>query len=201
MWGILPKSLLALTSFAPLLCIIAIKHFLGEQTLLATDLLIDTKTLWMILVFDIAVCLFFICWKMMKCAPRMGQIFPLEIQEFYRRDQGILVFMFIYLLPLIRSPDSLFTNWQTTIGTLMVFVFIIFIINDIGAYNFNPVMRIFGYRVYEVKDTDNVHHLLITREVLRKPGIETIQVRRISHDVYVHAEEDNAQKLSAWGNY
>ena len=196
MWGILPKSLLALTSFAPLLCIIAINHFVGEQTLWAPE----TKTLWMILVFDIAICLFFICWKMMKCAPRMGQTFPLEIQEFNRRDQGILVFMFIYLLPLIRSPDSLFTNWQTTIGTLMVFVFIILIINDIGAYNFNPVMRICGYRVYEIKDTDNVHHLLITRKVLRKPGIE-IQVRRISHDVYVHAEGDNAQKLSTWGNY
>ena len=200
MWGVLPKSLLALTSFAPLLLIIAIKHFLGEQTLWATDLCNDTKTLWMILVFDIAVFLFFICWKMMKYASRRGHIFPLEIQEFNRRDQGILVFMFIYLLPLIRSPNSLFANWQTTIGTLMVFAFIILIINDIGAYNFNPVMRMWGYRVYEIKDTDNVHHLLITRKVLRKPGIE-IQVRRISHDVYVHAEGDNAQKVSAWGNY
>ena len=201
MRGILPKSLLALTSFAPLLCIIAINHFVSEQTLEATDLSNDEKTLWMILVLDMAICLIFACWGIMKKASKKGATSILEIQEFNRRDQGILVFMFIYLLPLIRSPDSLFTNWQTTIGTLIVFTFIIVIINDIGAYNFNPVMRIFGYRVYEVKDTDNVRHLLITRKILQRPCVETIRVREISHDVYVHAEGDNAQKIADWGNY
>ena len=200
MRGILPKSLLALTSFAPLLCIIVINHFVGELTSGSIDLLCDRNTLWMILVFDIAICLSVACWGIMKKASRKGATSILEIREFNRRDQGILVFMFIYLLPLIRSPDSLFTSWQTTIGTLIVFTFIIIIINDIGAYNFNPVMRIFGYRVYEIKDTDDVRHLLITQEVLRKPG-ETIQVREISHDVYVQTEGHDARKLAVGGDY
>ena len=155
MWAPFARFILALTSFAPLLGVIAINYFIDKKTLLA------------ILMFDIAICLFFVCWRMMRYGSKSGATFILEIKEFNRRDQGILVFMFIYLLPLIRSPNSLFTNWQTTISPLVVFALIIAIIIDIGAYNFNPVMRVFGYRAYEVKDTDDVHHLLITRKTLR----------------------------------
>ena len=64
-----------------------------------------------------------------------------------------------------------------------------------GGYNFNPVMRLFGYRFYEVKDRKDVRCLLISQTDLQRLGIE-VQTRRISHDVYVLRRAIN-EKLSA----
>lgn len=176
MWSIPAKLILVLTSFAPLLCAIAI------------DSVSQTLRVSVIYLFIAGIVLGIICWVMMKLASNKGETFQLHVKEFNRRDQGTLLFLFIYILPFIRSPDSSFDiSWST----IIIFGVIIFTVIDIGAYNFNPVMRCLGYRFYEVKDTQDVHHLLITRTVLRKPGIE-ITTRRISHDVYVQAEGGNA---------
>ena len=201
MWSRLAKLILALTSFAPLLFVITVDLIIDDKTLWLslesafqeghkTDLTVSDKTKWAFFWFIVTIVLGFVCWRMMKFGSERGAAtHTFEIKEFNRRDQGILVFMFIYLLPVIRSPNTLyFADW--IIGVI-VFVVIIITTIDIGAFNFNPVIRIFGYRVYEIKDTDDVHHLLITRRTLRKPGDE-VQVRRISHDVYVQMAGDNA---------
>ena len=173
MWSLLAKFILVTTSFAPLLCAIAI------------DSISKPWRISVIYLFVAGIVLGIICWAMMTFALKTGETFKLHIKEFNRRDQGTLLFLFIYLLPFIRSPDSSFDlSWST----IIIFGVIIFTMIDIGAYNFNPVMRIFGYRFYEVKDRDDVRHLLITRKPLQESGIE-VQARQISQDVYVQTED------------
>ncbi len=179
MWRKAPKFILTLTSLSPVLGAVAINRFEQNKHWLPTTLC---------LLGMVSLC--FVCWGMMKLASNKGQKYKLYIKEFDRRDQGILTFLFIYLLPFLQAPDSLFAaGWLTII---YIFGIIILVIIDVGAYNFNPVMRLWGYRFYVVKDSDDVHHLLITKTVLRKPRIE-IQTRRITHDVYIHTEESDAE--------
>lgn len=172
MWNIIAKFILVATSFAPLLCAIAI------------DSISKPWRISVIYLFVAGIVLGIVCWAMMKFASNKGATSQLYIKEFNRRDQGTLLFLFIYLLPFIRSPDSSFDlSWSTVI----IFGIIIFTMIDLGGYNFNPVMRLFGYRFYEVKDRKDVRCLLITQTDLQRLGIE-VQTRRISHDVYVQTE-------------
>ena len=189
MWSGLAKSILVLTSFAPLLLVIAINFFFHDDKTLCGD----DKTLWVsVFLGVVAIVLILTCWMMMKFALNKGETYKLHIKEFNRRDHGIHTFLVIYLLPIMRSPDLLFTaNWQTVICAVGVLCIVIVTMVQIGAYNFNPVMCLCGYRFYEVKDKEDVHHLLISRTDLLRPGRE-VQIRRISHDVYVKTESVNA---------
>ena len=127
-----------------------------------------------------------ICWKIVKYKSTTGETFRIYIKEHERRDQGILAFMFIYILPLVRSSDSaLLSNWTLTI---IVFMIIALVIVDVGAYNINPIMRFCGYRVYEIKNRNGIKRLLITRRNSLEHEAE-IQTREISHDVHVEDGE------------
>ena len=172
------KCILVSTSLSPMLFAIAVNRF--EQG----------KPWWHYASYLLgAVALWFVCSRMMKFASRKGQKHILYIKEFNRRDQGILTFLFIYLFPFLQSPNSSFAaGW---ISSIFIFGIIIFTMIDVGAYHFNPMMRLLGYRFYMIKDCDDVRHLLITKTVLRKPGLE-IRTRRIAHDVYIHTEDANA---------
>ena len=189
MWSKLAKLILVLTSFAPLLLVIAVIPFFRDDPPLCHD---DASLCFSVFLGVFAIVLIFTCWIMMKFASNKGETFKLHIKEFNRRDHGIHTFLVIYLLPIMRSPDSLVTaNVQTVICVLGVLCVIIATMVQIGAYNFNPVMCLLGYRFYEVKDKEDVHHLLITRTDLLRPGRE-VQIRRISHDVYVKMESASA---------
>ena len=167
------KLFLVLTSFAPLAGVIAINH-------------IGFKTWWVVVPLFIMISLIGICWKIVKYKSTTGETFRIYIKECERRDQGILAFMFIYILPLVRSSDSaLLSNWTLTI---IVFMIIALVIVDVGAYNINPIMRFCGYRVYEIKNRNGIKRLLITRRNSLEHEAE-IQTRQISHDVYVEDGE------------
>lgn len=116
-----------------------------------------------------------------------GESFSLRMKEFSRRDHGILTFIFIYLFPLIRSPSSLIVFDYVMYG--LAFIVITIIMTDIGTYNFNPVMRLFGYKIYSVKDNHNINILLITKNTLCDH--EPIEIRMITHDVYIEAKTND----------
>ena len=172
-WKKVPKLILVLTSFAPLLIIMGLIY----------------KNVWSLVLFGIAAVLIGLCWLMMEDSANTGEPYLLRIKEFNRTDKGIHTFLVIYILPIIRSPNSFCTDWHTFACIVLVFVFLVFTIMRIGAYNFNPVMSAFGYYFYEIKDEQNVHHLLITRTVLRTPNTE-IYAQKLSHDVHVHVEDN-----------
>ena len=124
------------------------------------------------------------CGLMMKDSEKSGPPYLLRIKEFNRADQGIHTFLVIYILPIIRSPISF--DWYAVFYFVLTILFLVWIINRIEAYNFNPVMSAFGYYFYEIKDKQNRHHLLITKTVLQTP--KEIYVQKLSHDVHVEME-------------
>ncbi len=102
----------------------------------------------------------------------------------------MLTFLFIYLLPFVRSKHSTFANeWIMSVYILSI---IILAIAHAGAFHFNPVMRLlFGYRFYAVKDRHGVSNLLISKTDLRRSGKE-VQVVGLDWNVYLYIGESDA---------
>ena len=93
------------------------------------------------------------------------------IQEFERKDQEVLTFLFIYLLPFIRSGGSTFASEPITSGYVLIIIIIALV--HARAFHFNPVMRLlFRYRFYAVKDQHGMSNLLISKKDLRRPRVE-----------------------------
>ena len=182
MWRLFPRIILASTSFAPLLGVAAVT-------------LIDNCPWWSFGLFVVVFIMVSFCWKLMSIASKKGEIYKLHIKEFSRSDQGVHTFLVIYLLPIIRSPESLFAlmsaDWKAMVLILCVLASIVAVIIQIGAYNFNPVLCLLKYRFYQIKDSGNMNYLLITKEPLPENNID-IQVWQISDDVFVQTENDNA---------
>ena len=147
----------------------------------------------------IALLLFILCWLLLdKYASRELEIEPLQIKEFDRRDVEMLTFLLIYLLPFIQSADPLFARgWLTNIYVISV-ITLVFV--DVGAFQFNPMMRLVGYRFYIMKNQEGISYLLISKEPLNETGIE-VPVVRISHDIYLYKGDKNAQILQDGSNY
>ena len=181
------RGFLMSTSFAPVLFVIAMSVF-------------DYKTLWFWILCVLGIFLIFACWKLMKKVSNKRVTDQWHIKEFSRKDEGVHMFLVIYILPIIRSPDSLLNaDFQTILSAIAMIALIIIIMVKIGAFNFNPVMSILGYKFYEVKDRDDVYHLLIARKPLVRHGIK-VRTRRISQNVFVRVEDSNDETLSSYGN-
>ena len=118
--------------------------------------------------------------KLAKNKAKVKEI--LLVKEFNRRDQGAIAFLFVSLLPFLRTPYPFFDGNLVIIFYVVVIIFMSIV--DTGAYNFNPVMILLGYKFYEVKDNEDMHHLLILRRNLTQSKKE-IFVNRISDNVWI----------------
>lgn len=166
------KCLLVSTSLSPVLVANAINQFERCEPW--------TSYIWWLVV---ALLLAIFCLSLLRYAAIKAEKHEFQITEFERKDQELLAFLFIYLLPFVRSENMTFaSHWLTSIYVLTV---IIVAIAYVGAFHFNPVMRIFGYRFYAVKNHHGVSALLISKTDLRRPGgkLQTVQ---LAWDVYLH---------------
>ena len=147
----------------------------------------------------VAFLFFILCWLLLdKYASKELEIEPLHIKEFDRRDMEMLTFLLIYLLPFIQSADPLFARgWLTNIYVISI-ITLVFV--DVGAFQFNPMMRLIGYRFYIMKNQEGISYLLISKKPLNETGIE-VPVVRISHDIYLYTGDKNAQVLQGSSNY
>ena len=171
MLNIFAKCLLVLTSLSPVLLTSAVNQ-LERGT--------PFKTAgWSILV---AILLAVSCKVLLRYAQGNAQRYKLYIKEFESKDQEMLTFLFIYLLPFVRGTG--FSNeWLTSV---LVLAIIIIAIAIVGAFHFNPLMRLlFCYRFYAVKDRHGISCLLITKADLRRPNRD-IDTVRIADRVYLH---------------
>ena len=120
-----------------------------------------------------------------KRAPRA----LLDVKEFERKDQEMLTFLFIYLLPFIRSGSSSFASEPfTSIFTLAI---IILALAHAGAFHFNPVMFLLGYRFYAIKNHYGVPNLLISKEALWRPD-QIGSTVKIANNVYLQMRNTDA---------
>ena len=178
MLNIVAKCLLVSTSLSPVLGAVAVSQFeRGEPWM---------SWIWWLAVAFLLVAL---CWALLRYAATNAQMHSFHIKEFERKDQELLVFLFIYLLPFVRSENATFANqWLTSVYILTI---IILAIAHAGAFHFNPVMRLFGYRFYAVKNHHGASNLLISKKDLRRSG-EALQTVRLAWDVYLHTGESDA---------
>ena len=148
------RFILSITSLAPAIVAVSLVILISHK---------NTLLGFVFLIIAIAFCC--ICYRQIKLAENKGRSKDtLLIKEFFRRDQGTTTFLFISVLPFLKSSDSLFNN---SILVILYVLFIVFVsIVDVGAYNFNPVIRMMGYRFYEIKDSENIRHLLILKRNL-----------------------------------
>ncbi len=171
------KFILVLSSLSPVLITISIKQVELNQT----------WTSWAsYLYLFIGLILVAVCWALLSYASKNAQKYPLYIQEFERRDQEVLTFLFIYLLPFIRSSNLVVVdNWLTSLFVLII-IMVSLVYAD--ALHFNPVMRLLGYRFYSVKDKKGISNILISKKDLRQ-GREEVRTVRLSVNIYLYIGE------------
>ena len=166
------KCLLVSTSLSPVLIANAINQFERCEPW-------KSYVWWLVA----ALLLVILCWRLLRYAENKAEIHEFQIKEFERKDQELLAFLLIYLLPFVRSENVTFASqWLTSAYVLTI---IIIAIAYAGAFHFNPVMRMFGYRFYAVKNHHGVSTLLISKTDLRRPGSK-LQTVRLAWDVYLH---------------
>lgn len=174
MLNFIAKCLLVLTSLSPVLGVVAINQFAHDKPW-------TSWSKWLVGAF----LLMTLCWALLRYAKKNAQKHLFCIEEFDRRDQEMLIFLFAYLLPFVRSETVAFASeWLTSIFILGI---IILVIVRIGAFHFNPVMRLLGYRFYAVKNREGISNLLISKTDLRKSGQE-VRTVRLASDVYLDIE-------------
>ena len=191
------KFFLVLTASSPVLLIVGINQF---EICKPWTSWTWTPWIWWVIAAPILAVL---CKGLLICATKWIQKDTIEIVEFERKDQEMLAFLFIYLLPFIRSGKSTFASeWITSICLLVIFAFAI---SHARAFHFNPVMGLFGYHFYTIKDSHGVSNLLISKEDLRRPnkGVSNlliskedlrcpnkeVQTVQITSNVYLQTED------------
>ena len=134
--------------------------------------------------FVISIVLWISCWFMLWMICKKDTT-PIPIDNLNRKDNEILSFLFIFILPLVKGSDSLLGNEPVT--TFICFLILIFAIADIGAYHFNPIIRLWGYHIYSIK-VGNRDSMLIakSRRMLRSRPEGKLKVVNIANGVYIH---------------
>ena len=172
MLNFVAKCLLVSTSLSPVLGAVAVDQIARGSPW--------KHWIWWIATAVVLICL---CWILLRYAAKNAQTHSFHVSSFERKEQEVLTFLFIYLLPFIRSENStIFDDWL--ISTYVLCTIVIAIVYA-SAFHFNPVMRIaFGYRFYSVKDPHGVPNLLISRTDLRRVDVE-IRTVKLAGDVHL----------------
>lgn len=171
------KVLLISTSLSPLLGAVAVSQIANGEPCAS----------WIPWVL-VALLLVFICWAMFNYLAKNAEKHVFTISEFESADKEVLAFLLAYLLPFINYKSMSFTGeWMTSTYILVI---IILVIAHAGAFQFNPVMGLFGYHFYSVKDASGVSCLLISKHNLRRKGLE-VKTVNVAESIYLSVEGDN----------
>ena len=181
MLNIIAKSLLVSSSLSPVLGAVAVSQF---------DLCESWRSWTWWLVVALALILPVLCWILLMYAKKNAQKHTFYINDFERKDQEMLAFLFIYLLPFIRSENPTFASeWPTSLYVLAI---IIVAIAYSDALHFNPIMRlVFRYRFYAARNREGISNLLISKRELRRHG-EEVQTVRLAWNVYLCIGDSDA---------
>lgn len=95
-------------------------------------------------------------------------------------DSQMLAFFVAYLFPLIGTTDIGFDIRMV----LFLFFFLGAVLWSSHAFQFNPVLGLLGYHMYEVTDNSGLSHLLITKQTIKK-GHKRLRVHKMLDHVYL----------------
>ncbi len=167
------KFLLVSTSLAPVLGAVAVNQIAHRESWLSWGS-------WL----AAALLLVFLCWAMLHYAATNAQEHYFYIKEIEQNDKEALAFLLAYLLPFVSQENMAFTGEWLTGAYVLGIIFLVIV--HAGAFHFNPVMGLLGYHFYGVKNTEGVSRLLISKNELRRPGME-LRTVRLAHGIYLDA--------------
>lgn len=182
MFIIFIRSCFVATSLAPVFFVLSIGELERYFSLKDTDIEIGLCSFVTYLIISIV--LWIACWFMLwLICFKITRTIPID--NINKKENELLSFLFIFLLPLVRGGESLFGNQLVT--TIVCFLIIILAIADIGAYHFNPIIRLWGYRIYSIKVGDSDSILIAkSRRILKSMSDGRLKAVDIANGVYIH---------------
>ena len=168
------KMLLVSTSLAPALLVMAVDQFFEKGA---------TAFFWQLVV--LVACFAIIAACVMGYMSRNAERMVLSVAKAKNSDKETLTFLLAYLLPVLIEHKYLFTGFNPPTMTMMILVSLA--IYHSNAFDFNPLLGIFGYHFYEVEGDDAFPYLLISRKTLRKPNVD-LKVVQICDYTFLHVE-------------
>ena len=157
------RLLLVSTSFTPISLAIALRQFEGGGPWYAWGVPLS-----------LFVALPAVCWILLTVVGKTAQKRPIRLHSYVQNDREMLTFLFVYLLPFIWADKLTFAGAMLT--TAYVAFVLTLAIASAGAFHFNPVLRVLGFRFYTVNAHCATPKLLISKKKLRNAGIEVSAV-------------------------
>jgi hypothetical protein len=155
----LAKPLLVASSLAPALFAYGIAR------------LTDGKPVWDYAAWFLgAVMLIVACLAILRASRKRLEKQDMSIKSFKNSDKEVLAFLLAYLLPLAAEKTLDFPSHFAV--ALFVFAVLFLAILHSNAFDFNPLLGLFGYHFYEIESADGMPFLLITRNVLRRQTLD-----------------------------
>ena len=165
MFSKLTKLLFVITAYAPLLIIwwgVSVYNTLKENNSITfidfsnfqlVDLLDRLNLIYLFLL------LVLICWYILFLANNKLTRNYIELKSIKSSDLNMNALIFSYFLPCIE----IYKKEVIYIFGWILVLFIIALINK-GTYFYNPLMKIFGYRYYEIATKKEVTYLMISKQ-------------------------------------
>lgn len=178
MLSFLSKCLLVATSLSPVLGAVAVNR-------LEHGLPWSQWGGWL----AVAILLVALCRLMLWYGETNAELHTLYIDDYQRTDSEMVTFLFIYMLPFVRTETVVFSI--TSLTTVYILTIITCALAYANAFHFNPAMRALGYRFYAIKNRSGVSQLLISKSELRRAKIEVPTVR-LARNVHLHIGDPNA---------
>jgi hypothetical protein len=161
------KALLTATALAPTLIVMAVDYFAHKG--LQTWWCFGTQ-LMLIVIALVTIALF-----VMAFVRRHGEKMPFSMTKAKNSDKEVLAFLVAYLLPILIEHKILFKDFGIT--TLAILLLLSIAVYHANAFDFNPLLGMFGFHFYEIEGDGSFPCLLISRRSLKKPAGEITVVQ------------------------
>jgi len=169
----LGKLLLVVTSLAPVLGAYAVNAAVRDQRTFAISLGITGLGL-------AAICLLLVH----ACKNQLSRE-PLKVSKIEVADKKPLLFLAVYLLPLLSKGT--FDLDGDVFTAIYVFLIVGLGIYHSNSFTFNPVLALQGYHFYEIRSETGMSCLLITKQIVRRQEFE-FTVVGVSDYLYLDVE-------------
>lgn len=171
MFSKLFKLMFAITAYSPILLIwwvVGVFSFIGEdgktQIHNLTDIsFFDLKNkYWLVIIF---ILLLVYCWFLLHLAHTKLTKNHIEVKSIKSSDFNMTTLLLSYFLPCIEfyKKDTIFI-----VAWIVVLALIILISKN--SYFYNPLLKLFGYRYYEIATKKEVTYTMISKRKLINSG-------------------------------
>lgn len=159
------RALLFLSSYSPLLLIVAVQQM-------------DKRWWWSALPAAIGIvsCLWvgvFLAWAR-NTAPQ-----PVAVRSVQRQDVEVMAYLFTYVIPFLSVN---FDDLRATVGLTIFFIVLMVLYVHANMIHINPILALIGFHLWEIEDSNGNKITLISRRNRLLQGTE-IKAVVISDDL------------------